>query len=1487
MVDESAATVMRTDEIKKDQDDLTPPEEATTEEPTAMILEDLVILPPRQKDQKATDGLLLPVLRPDEPIQSLRGALSEVVGYAHITNFRFELEEEPPKIIKKNEKITVDSVISPYTGKDAVISVPLQLKNLDPMHVKIPIDEYGDLSPLLERGLKSGSGFRMVLERYDAASVKDHVTRLRSLMDGNAPTVTMLVENKESTKEAGSKEDDETEDADKESKQDDDAKDKKTLPSLNKYEKSNAADLIFDGKNLGDFFYLACGENYSECHGKSTLHETPGRKSNKKKKKGGTREVLSELSEVSSIETDGQNISRWNELEELVRVDCVIQYSSFHPPPPHRRLLGDIAYYSVTTVDEIFHITANSLGFYVNQTSEVKGKLKFDPAPAAEPHFSHAMLDCLLQASQKFQDTWTYTLLVAKERADLSAAINKGTFTSLFHIATRGDFEGFTSASVASQATAQALESSLVTPSWLVPNPRLFEAAPDSWNRNHLHGSSRHRADDDSQNNFGVDLRTGALRDWNEELQLAREMPTETLAERIDRARLIHKVMVEFGEASLLGVKAISDGHVAPMNPNEATRSQVYLHNNIFFSRGVDAGPETFKVAKGDRAARKSANRDVQCIGTFHRMENSTLHTLATVLVDYLGTRFVCQSILPGILIGEKSHTLLYGAVETGVPLKWDEELHKILEEKIGGGMMLATRPIFQNPLTQERIDEIKAMNKDSPLYVEAQEKMVEEKESDDPNAVVKTCVPIEAKGILGSDQRKYVLDFGRLTPRDANWVPVENGGTGRIEELKRQNGSKTNNRIPSTLVDDEWITCVLRPELVTRFTQMGMTKYLQETKQKQKEPPNTVRSGDDTTSSDTAGNDLSETNDKNTESDKDHGGLSEEDKAYLKCLRLNVNVFLPHVRRFDGIDEEAAAQIKADENLAREAAEYLWDSVLPSITRAIKDGSVHQMPVDGKTLTEFLHRNGVNCRYLGALANLAKNEEEADAKVEADLKQGRTVVIERRLMPKFWLELLECEMVARAAKHVLDDYLTEKGGVAASQPAQTVASFLSALVSEREETAAQTETRLEKRSYNQPDDDDVAGLTIAGVGGDGDAMPMLMRGRSMVWNDIEAEIGRRFRYSLTLYNTGNKPGRALYIPLLRRVCQRSGVRLVAKNYDVGGTCLCSGGNSRGGQLSLSVPIAPMDITEIIPLMKHCAAYSEGFAPCTLGSSIGLPSLQVSLPDARVTLERAHIQTSGRVLAKGLELAQEAAHLYQRVTENAAHPGVIESLELMATIFSEAGDSSLAVTNGAKVLGLIVQNCGFDSATAMNSHLSLFQILYAAREMDLAVKHLRAAIYLLELMAGPRHTEHFSAYHKLGTVFSHADYDGKYLATALEYFKEASKRESCDRLIDGVTAKNYAKILAGTENYKDALEYEKKALQTLATFLGKDHALTKECDEELQVFAKLAVEKGNRFEATEKMRADAARADSIAASLVAEEATKKNKPAKKKKKSKK
>lgn len=84
--------------------------DAATAKPEVLI-RNLCILPPRQskkppqggakkarKDLDALGAIPLPPLRPEEPVQSLRNALSEVKGYAHLTSYRLVVEDRPEGI---------------------------------------------------------------------------------------------------------------------------------------------------------------------------------------------------------------------------------------------------------------------------------------------------------------------------------------------------------------------------------------------------------------------------------------------------------------------------------------------------------------------------------------------------------------------------------------------------------------------------------------------------------------------------------------------------------------------------------------------------------------------------------------------------------------------------------------------------------------------------------------------------------------------------------------------------------------------------------------------------------------------------------------------------------------------------------------------------------------------------------------------------------------------------------------------------------------------------------------------------------------------------------------------------------------------------------------------------------------------------------------------------------------------------------------------
>jgi len=784
--------------------------------------------------------------------------------------------------------------------------------------------------------------------------------------------------------------------------------------------------------------------------------------------------------------------------------------------------------------------------------------------------------------------------------------------------------------------------------------------------------------------------------------------------------------------------------------------------------------------------------------------------------------------------------------------------MHELFETTLGKGLMIATRPMAKQPLTPERIAEIEDAKSDSP-FIRSSKLDDEEKGDGDNSQTIELCAPLEAKGIRGSDQRKYVLDMTRLTPRDANWIPKEKGGTGKWDSVVETTSS---DQIPESLDDEEWTLAVLRSELVSLYAQMKMAKYVQDKR--------ASAEGDKKDSSDDDKKDSAENGDekkkdvKTSEEDlAEKKRMSEDDLAYLSSLRFNVNVFLPDIQTLESIDPDAFEQIKKDEDMVREAAVHLWDNVIPGVTNEIRMGTVHTVPHDGKSLTEFIHQRGINCRYLGRLAKLAQLEEEKDQKQLRDFKENKISKLDRRKMPLFWLELLECEMVSRAAKHVLDRHLSANNYANVGSLSQIVASFLCAIVSEGEETAAQTENRMRKSENVEPDEDDLSGLTLFQAGG----TVSHLRSRRDVWIEIEEEIGRRFRYSLTIFNQTTPNDRTQYMPLLRRVCQRNGIRLVAKSYDVGKKCMCSDAGA-GGSLIASYPISALDVVDIVPLMKHAAAHSEGFVACGSVPTTGLPALHISLPDARATLEQAHLYHNKRLLSRALDLAQEAAGLYQRVSETPAHPGVVRCIDLIASILYDAGESALAAQNASRALGLQTQISGFDSADIINLHFVMFQFLLAAGEASKAIKHIKSAIYLMELIGGKNHLELSNAYHKAGTVY-HGVND---LNTALRFYQEATSRDSCDRLLEAMVSKSSALVLAGVGDFKQAVENEKRAFQLFSVLLGQNHNLTKQSDQALNNFMRAAVAHGNRMVDDLKKKREEEAAEAIAFEIEAEEA---------------
>jgi protein TIF31 len=405
-----------------------------------------------------------------------------------------------------------------------------------------------------------------------------------------------------------------------------------------------------------------------------------------------------------------------------------LSVSQWNPPPHQLRQRGHLLYLLLTTNEgDQHHITASVSGFFLNKSSSNK----FDPFPRPAPknHSAHSLLSLISILSPSFDGTFV----------DLQKANGQKDLLTTF-----------------------PFQNAIPANPWLVPA---------SYAQNTQHQSDVTR----SQEAYllgGVD---GAenLRDWNEEFQTTRELPRETLQDRVFRERLTSKLFADYNDAAAKGAVAVARGEVAPLNPTEGKDAQIFIYNNIFFSYGCD-GVQTFASEGGDEAARVAVGKDVAGVKAVNQLDINGLFTPGTVVVDYLGRRIVAQSIVPGIFKQREpgEHQIDYGGVEGRDTVTENE----------------AFVPVFEKLSKALRVKKHAVWDKEG-------------KRHDLEGSV-------ETKGLLGTDGRKYVLDLYRITPLDVAWSE-------EVEENDAQYG-----KYPHRM-------SVLRLELVEAFWRTKMQEYV------------------------------------------------------------------------------------------------------------------------------------------------------------------------------------------------------------------------------------------------------------------------------------------------------------------------------------------------------------------------------------------------------------------------------------------------------------------------------------------------------------------------------------------------------------------------------------------------------------------------------------------------------------------------------------
>ncbi|KAK3523983.1 hypothetical protein QTP70_017491 [Hemibagrus guttatus] len=550
--------------------------------------------------------------------------------------------------------------------------------------------------------------------------------------------------------------------------------------------------------------------------------------------------------------------------ENLKPIKClkVLMTSSWNPPPGNRKIHGDLMYLNVLTMeDRQFNVTASTRGFYLNQSTT----FIFNPKPENPSMLSHSLVDLLSQISLVFKKNFS---LLLKRRTSTHPFERIGTPLQVF--------------------------------SWTAP-------ALD-------HSMDCVRAEDVSFSQLDYEGHMpGQVCDWNEELQSTRELPRQSLKDRLLRDRAIFKANSDFVSTATHGAMAVIDGNVMPINPSDEPRNHMYVWNNIFFSFGFD-GHEHYEELGGEAAAHAASAIDLNGVKAYSAVDVDGLYLLGTVLVDYRGYRITAQSIVPGALERGQEQSVIYGSTDFGKTVVSNDQFLKLLEK----------------PSKHLRVQRHFVLNKD--------------------DSIVELCSSVECKGITGNDGRHYIMDLLFTFPPDLNFLPVER------EELNTEC-----QQLGFPLQHPHRLVC-LRQELIEAFVKCHLHES---TVSQGLDPESSIREVGSPHSTEAAAlqlmPDMSNkgvdvgTSDKNSSSSQTMHSSSSD-------IRFNPDIFTPGVR----FPKECSQDIQEQKQLLKDAAAFLVSNQIPDLIKSCADHTT--MPMDGFTLTEALHQHGINIRYLGTV---------------------------------------------------------------------------------------------------------------------------------------------------------------------------------------------------------------------------------------------------------------------------------------------------------------------------------------------------------------------------------------------------------------------------------------------------------------------------------------------------------------------------------------
>merc|ERR1719362_2636140 len=304
------------------------------------------------------------------------------------------------------------------------------------------------------------------------------------------------------------------------------------------------------------------------------------------------------------------------------------------------------------------------------------------------------------------------------------------------------------------------------------------------------------------------------------------------------------------------------------------------------------------------------------------------------------------------------------------------------------------------------------------------------------------------------------------------------------------------------------------------------------------------------------------------------------------------------------------------------------------------------------------------------------------------------------------------------------------------------------------------------------------------------------------LWAIIKERVKSKYRHDLVLVDYGGDKvkGGLLRLQLLRRLCQKLGLVLRARKYD----------------LSADSPLQLGDLLDVIPVTKSCMS-------------------EVPLAEAHKQLDLGRLLTAtGNHQRAYFFVEQALMQLYQVC--GAESNDTLRGYQMLAAILSRAGDST-AVLQQRRAAALCERLNGLDhpeTADAIGT-LALLQKIFGDPES--AVTNFRNAIRLMDMAGGPTNHEAGVLYKQMGLLYHEA---GHY-KLAIKCFQEVLKRHSSDARSRANVLRLVAECCNRDGAHTEACKAQRRCKQVLEQLTGTKSVQVQDANKRLKHYTEVLV----------------------------------------------